>query len=113
MMDQSPCAVAFKEWAAVCAALAAGRQALILRKGGIAEGPGGFRPEHDRFWLLPTRFHERPDKLQPDDAGFFDQAQADPEDLEGSRNDRQDRSSSSERSPTIQSSPRESPPETP
>ena len=28
---------AFKEWAVICKVLAEGRQALILRKGGIAE----------------------------------------------------------------------------
>lgn len=52
------CAVAFKEWAGICDALAAGHQCVILRKGGIAEGPGGFAPEHDAFWLYPTRVHE-------------------------------------------------------
>ena len=50
--------VAFKEWAAVCRALAAGVQTVILRKGGIAEAGGTFRPEYDRFWLYPTYFHE-------------------------------------------------------
>lgn len=54
--------VAFKEWAAVCQALATGRQAIILRKGGIAEQGGQFRPEHDRFWLYPTHFHEQQQK---------------------------------------------------
>ena len=34
------CAVAFKEWAGVCDALLQGRQAIIIRKGGISEGPG-------------------------------------------------------------------------
>ena len=52
------CAIAFKEWAGVCDALADGRQSLILRKGGITEGPGGFRPEHPAFWLYPTHVHE-------------------------------------------------------
>lgn len=51
--------VAFKEWAVVCRALAEGRQRLILRKGGIAEDGGRFRPEFDRFWLYPTHFHEQ------------------------------------------------------
>ena len=51
--------VAFKEWAAVCRALASGRQSLILRKGGIAEIGGEFRPEHPRFVLYPTHFHEQ------------------------------------------------------
>lgn len=49
---------AFKEWAIVCKALAEGKQALILRKGGIAESGGEFRPEHERFWLYPTYMHE-------------------------------------------------------
>ena len=52
------CAVAFKEWAGVCDALASGRQAIILRKGGIEEGPRGFVPEHPAFWLYPTFVHE-------------------------------------------------------
>ena len=50
--------IAFKEWVAVCHQLATGRQSLILRKGGIHEQSGLFRPDHDRFWLYPTRFHE-------------------------------------------------------
>lgn len=51
--------IAFKEWAVICRALAEGRQALILRKGGIAEAGGVFRPEHDRFLLYPSYFHEQ------------------------------------------------------
>ena len=51
--------IAFKEWAAICEALACGRQRLILRKGGIHEEGGNFRPEHARFWLYPTHFHEQ------------------------------------------------------
>jgi len=53
--------VAFKEWSSVCTALATGRQSLILRKGGIAEAGGVFRPEYDRFWLYPTYFHQGAD----------------------------------------------------
>ncbi len=52
------CGVAFKEWAGVCEALADGRQSIILRKGGIAEEAGAFRPEHVSFWLYPTHVHE-------------------------------------------------------
>ncbi len=52
------CGIAFKEWAGVCAALGAGRQTLIVRKGGIAEGPRGFVPEHPTFWLYPTHVHQ-------------------------------------------------------
>lgn len=54
----STCAIAFKEWAGVCDALTDGRQSLILRKGGIAEAAGEFRPEHSSFWLYPTHLHE-------------------------------------------------------
>ena len=56
MQDKS--SIAFKEWAVVCAALGSGRQAIILRKGGIDEGRDGFRVKHGEFWLLPTRFHQ-------------------------------------------------------
>ncbi len=54
---------AFKEWAVVCAALASGRQTLILRKGGIHEGHDQFRVEHHEFWLFPTGFHQRRDEI--------------------------------------------------
>ncbi len=50
---------AFKEWGVVVDALGRGEQIVILRKGGIAEVRGGFRAEHDRFWLFPTRFHQQ------------------------------------------------------
>jgi len=45
---------ALKEWAVTCRALAEGRQAILLRKGGIGEAGGAFQVEHTRFWLLPT-----------------------------------------------------------
>lgn len=50
---------AFKEWALVCEALGSGRQSLILRKGGIAEGRAGFAFQHPDFFLFPTWFHEQ------------------------------------------------------
>ena len=69
--------VAFKEWAAICAALASGRQSLILRKGGISEVGGEFRPEHDRFWLYPTYFHEQQRAgIKAGEQGFLDAAEA-------------------------------------
>lgn len=49
--------IAFKEWAVICAALAEGRQTLILRKGGIDEGAAGFRVQYSEFWLFPTYLH--------------------------------------------------------
>jgi hypothetical protein len=54
---------AFKEWAITCHALAAGRQSLLLRKGGIHERNGRFEVEHAEFWLFPTRFHQNPDEI--------------------------------------------------
>ncbi|GAA5482405.1 DUF1802 family protein [Haloferula sargassicola] len=49
----------FKEWQVVCDALASGRQAVILRKGGIHEGRAGFRFAEESFFLFPTRFHNQ------------------------------------------------------
>lgn len=56
---------AFKEWHVIVEALGAGEQILILRKGGIAEGRGGFQIEAARFWLFPTRFHAQREKTKP------------------------------------------------
>ena len=58
--------VAFKEWSQVCAALALGRQSVILRKGGIAEGRSGFVWKHPTFLLFPTHFHEQAQQLRPE-----------------------------------------------
>ena len=57
-------ATGFKEWSVVCEALGCGRQSLILRKGGIAEGREGFRFKHERFFLFPTQFHQQYDKVR-------------------------------------------------
>jgi hypothetical protein len=51
--------VAFKEWTIVVDALLRGEQILILRKGGIREGRGGFQVEHPEFFLFPTLFHQQ------------------------------------------------------
>jgi hypothetical protein len=59
------CSTALKEWAVICRALETGKQSLLLRKGGIAEGPGGFYPEHGFFWLYPTQFHQGAEQLAP------------------------------------------------
>lgn len=50
---------AFKEWAVVVDALARGEQIFILRKGGIHEGQGGFRPDYPDFLFFPTLFHQQ------------------------------------------------------
>jgi hypothetical protein len=56
--------IGFKEWAAVCEALGSGRQSIILRKGGIAEGRAGFSFKHRSFLLFPTWFHEQAQKVR-------------------------------------------------
>ncbi len=68
-----PMRLAFKEWAVVVDALEQGHQSVILRKGGIAEGPGGFRPEHARFLLFPTWFHQQRDQVIPSAQLRFDE----------------------------------------
>ena len=76
--DPTPslCPVAFKEWAGVCRALADGRQSILLRKGGIDEGPGGFRPEHPAFWLYPTHLHEAQQGLRDEADAPLERAEA-------------------------------------
>ena len=56
--------IGFKEWQPVCNALAAGRQSVILRKGGIHEGRAGFSFAHESFFLFPTRFHATGDQIR-------------------------------------------------
>lgn len=56
---------ALKEWAAICKALALGRQLVILRKGGIDEKSGSFALEHREFWLYPTFVHQKIEGIHP------------------------------------------------
>ena len=56
--------VGFKEWALVCEALGSGRQTILLRKGGIAEGRDGFGFRRAEFFLFPTFFHEQIGKVR-------------------------------------------------
>lgn len=68
------CQIALKEWAVVCEALLAGRQTILLRKGGLDEGREGFRVAHDQFWLYATGYHQTADALVPTAAPLLDQA---------------------------------------
>lgn len=67
---------AFKEWAVICKALAEGRQALILRKGGIAESGGSFDLQHTRFWLFPTYVHQQREGIKEEALSLLEQAEA-------------------------------------
>ena len=60
------CSWAYKEWLGVLDAFKTGEQSILLRKGGIAEGPGGFLPEHPVFWLYPTELHQAEQGLKRD-----------------------------------------------
>ncbi|MGI8957700.1 MAG: DUF1802 family protein [Chthoniobacterales bacterium] len=56
--------IGFKEWAPVCDALGSGRQSVIIRKGGIAEGRDGFAFRYRKFFLFPTFFHEQLERVR-------------------------------------------------
>jgi hypothetical protein len=55
---------ALKEWAVACEAMKAGRQIVLIRKGGIREDDGVFRVNDPEFFLLPTYEHQNPELLQ-------------------------------------------------
>src|SRR5438105_13426484 len=64
---------AFKEWAVICKALAEGKQALILRKGGVAED---FQLMQTRFWLFPTYTHQQREGIKPEALVLLEEAEA-------------------------------------
>ena len=59
------CSAALMEWATVCAALAAGDEIVLVRKGGIHERGGQFAMKHDHFLLWPTYLHQAKERLEP------------------------------------------------
>jgi hypothetical protein len=63
---------AFKEWAIIVDALMRGEQIIILRKGGLIEGAGGFEVEHPEFLLFPTMFHQQRESVLPEAQARFD-----------------------------------------
>ncbi|HVX13295.1 MAG TPA: DUF1802 family protein [Pirellulales bacterium] len=69
---------AFKEWSVICRALACGRQTVILRKGGIIEEGGEFRPDHPAFLLLPTFLHQSPDNVVAEARSWLFDSEAEP-----------------------------------
>jgi hypothetical protein len=54
-------------------ALMRGEQIIILRKGGLIEGPGGFQVEHPEFLLFPTLFHQQRESVLPGAQARFDE----------------------------------------
>jgi hypothetical protein len=65
--------IAFKEWAVIVDALGRGRQILILRKGGLREGPNGFQMDQSEFLLFPTHFHQQHESVLPEAQTSFDE----------------------------------------
>ncbi|KAK9842977.1 hypothetical protein WJX74_005155 [Apatococcus lobatus] len=57
---------ALKEWAPACAALQAGEQLVLFRRGGIREPR--FRIQSKDFLLFPTAFHTEEHLLKPEAA---------------------------------------------
>ncbi len=64
---------AFKEWAIVCDALGRGEQIIVLRKGGISEGKGGFQVEFPQFWFMPTLYHQQREQVIPSAQARYDE----------------------------------------
>jgi hypothetical protein len=71
-------AVGLKEWDTVCRAIAAGRQTVLLRKGGIYESAGEFEVEHPQFLFFPTFLHQTLTQLKPEFHEGFEPHSAEP-----------------------------------
>lgn len=74
--------VGLKEWASVCAALSAGEQIILLRKGGIYESAGEFEVEHRQFLLFPTYLHQKQSMLKPAAAATMVHRATEPDEVE-------------------------------
>jgi hypothetical protein len=66
MSDAAAVTLALKEWDVVVAALEQGRQALLVRKGGLDDPEQRIPLPRGRFWLYPTLFHARGVFLKPE-----------------------------------------------
>lgn len=69
--------IALKEWSAVIGALEAGRQRLLVRKGGIRDPRGVFELKHREFLLYPTIEHQEKQSIRPEFWGCFPADSAD------------------------------------
>lgn len=67
--------MALKEWSAVVVALLAGRQRILLRKGGIHEKR--FDVNADEFLLFPTSVHSHAERVRPEHRDLLAAAAAD------------------------------------
>lgn len=69
-----------KEWSAVIAALLAGRQRILLRKGGIGEKR--FEVTAEEFLLFPTSAHSHAERVRAEHRALLTAAAADSTDAE-------------------------------
>ena len=53
-------------------ALGQGRQIVILRKGGISEGRGGFQVDHPDFVFFSTLYHQQRESVIPEAQARYD-----------------------------------------
>lgn len=67
--------MALKEWSAAVAALLAGRQRILLRKGGIHEKR--FDVTAEEFLLFPTSVHSHAERVRPEHRDLLTAAAAD------------------------------------
>ena len=74
--------VALKEWDLVISDLLAGRQAILLRKGGILEANNEFELEQKRFLFWPTFVHQDPRMTKAERRGELRRAAVEPGEVE-------------------------------
>jgi hypothetical protein len=62
---------ALKEWDTACRRLAAGRQIVTFRKGGVSDDGGTFHLRYQQFALWPTFLHQKGELLRPEASDDF------------------------------------------
>ena len=72
--------IALKEWAVTIDALAAGKQILLLRKGGIHESDKDFQIIYPEFVLFPTFEHQRQDLIKTEFRSMMERNEKSPSD---------------------------------
>jgi hypothetical protein len=70
--------IGLKEWAVVCGAMGAGRQIILLRKGGIYEAGGEFEIEYREFVLFPTYLHQNVELVKESERAGLTAVKAEP-----------------------------------
>ncbi len=65
----------------MCRAVEAGRQILLLRKGGIYEAAGEFEVEHREFLLFPTYIHQNRAMLKTSEHASLQEHSSEPEQI--------------------------------